>query len=91
MRTACCLLSASALLFGALAIGNPMLPALHGGVTAAFLEVAEAPDLQDPVHSQAVHQIQMEAPQDRFGFTFVVHLGLAFVLGVIGSTGSASA
>jgi hypothetical protein len=26
MRTACCLLSASALLFGALAIGNPMLP-----------------------------------------------------------------
>ena len=30
MRTACCLLSASALLFGALATGNPFLPMVTG-------------------------------------------------------------
>lgn len=34
MRTACCLLSASALLFGALATGNPFLPRRGDGANA---------------------------------------------------------
>ena len=65
MRTACCLLSASALLFGALAIGNPMLPKRGAGSSSTPLanDGLEPRRAKPSVASQNLWQMRLFAQQ----------------------------
>jgi uncharacterized protein (TIGR00369 family) len=64
-------------------IGNPMLPAIHGGVTGAFLEVAAISQLVSEIKSErlpkpinlTVEYLRSGKPQDVYAEATVTKLG----------------